>query len=92
MVNNVYRRSFSYTSMLTVDCRIKVHMNVQADKSSVVVKGPFFPKVWEPKVLNPWNNVQRKDSIQQSKESYLLKNQIASNLWDHQENTSNLIY
>jgi hypothetical protein len=29
--------------LLTVDCRIKVHMDLQADKSPVVVKGPFFP-------------------------------------------------
>jgi hypothetical protein len=29
--------------LLTVDCRIKVHMDLQADKSPTVVKGPFFP-------------------------------------------------
>jgi hypothetical protein len=29
--------------VLTVDYRIKVHLDLQADKSSVVVKGPFFP-------------------------------------------------
>jgi hypothetical protein len=29
--------------LLTVDCRIKVHMDLQEDKSPVVVKGPFFP-------------------------------------------------
>jgi hypothetical protein len=29
--------------LLTVDCRIKVHMDLQADKFPVVVKGPFFP-------------------------------------------------
>jgi hypothetical protein len=32
--------------LLTVDYRIKVHLDLQADKSSVVVKGPFFPYVW----------------------------------------------
>jgi hypothetical protein len=26
--------------------RIKVQVNLQADKSYVVVKGPFFPQVW----------------------------------------------
>jgi hypothetical protein len=26
--------------------RIKVQVDLQADKSSIVVKGPFFPKVW----------------------------------------------
>jgi hypothetical protein len=30
-------------SVLMVDCCIKVHLDLQADKSSVVVKGPFFP-------------------------------------------------
>jgi hypothetical protein len=29
--------------MLTVDCRIKVSLDLQVDKSPVVVKGPFFP-------------------------------------------------
>jgi hypothetical protein len=31
--------------MLTVYIRIKVQVDLQADKSSVVVKGPFFPQV-----------------------------------------------
>jgi hypothetical protein len=31
--------------MLTVDIRIKLQVDLQADKSSVVVKGPFFPQV-----------------------------------------------
>jgi hypothetical protein len=29
--------------LLTINMRIKVHLNLQADKSSIVVKGPFFP-------------------------------------------------
>jgi hypothetical protein len=29
--------------VLTVDYRMKVHLDLQADKSSVIVKGPFFP-------------------------------------------------
>jgi hypothetical protein len=32
--------------MLTVYIRIKLQSDLQADKSSVVVKGPFFPHVW----------------------------------------------
>jgi hypothetical protein len=32
-------------SLLTVYIRIKVQVDLQADKSSVVVKGPFFPQV-----------------------------------------------
>jgi hypothetical protein len=31
--------------LLTVYIRIKVQVDLQADNSSVVVKGPFFPKV-----------------------------------------------
>jgi phage protein U len=30
----------------TVYIRIKLQSDLQADKSSVVVKGPFFPQVW----------------------------------------------
>jgi hypothetical protein len=30
---------------LTVNSCIKVRLDLQADKSSVVVKGPFFPQV-----------------------------------------------
>jgi hypothetical protein len=32
--------------LLTVDYRIKVRLDLQEDKSSMVVKGPFFPQVW----------------------------------------------
>jgi hypothetical protein len=32
-------------SLYMVNIRIKVHLDLQADKSSVVVKGPFFPQV-----------------------------------------------
>jgi hypothetical protein len=35
--------------VLTVDYRIKVHMDLQADKSPVVVKRPFFPRVVNPR-------------------------------------------
>jgi hypothetical protein len=31
--------------LLTVDYCIKVRLDLQADKSFVVVKGPFFPQV-----------------------------------------------
>jgi hypothetical protein len=34
---------------LTVYIRIKLHMDLQADKSPVVVKGPFFPRVVNPR-------------------------------------------
>jgi hypothetical protein len=35
--------------LLTVYIRIKVHMDLQADKSPIVVKGPFFPRVVNPR-------------------------------------------
>jgi hypothetical protein len=38
-----------HAPVLTVDYRIKVHMDLQADKSPVVVKGPFFPRVVNPR-------------------------------------------
>jgi hypothetical protein len=37
------------TSLLTVYIRIKLHMDLQADKSPVVFKGPFFPRVVNPR-------------------------------------------
>jgi hypothetical protein len=40
-------------SMLTVNSCIKVRLDLQADKSPVVVKGPFFPRV-----VNPRNRIR----------------------------------
>jgi hypothetical protein len=40
-VNAIY--SFVFLCLLTVDCLIKVRLDLQADKSSIVVKGPFLP-------------------------------------------------
>jgi hypothetical protein len=42
-------RNKGATYLLMVDYRIKVHMDLQADKSTVVVKGPFFPRVVNPR-------------------------------------------
>jgi hypothetical protein len=36
-------------SLLMVDYCIKVHMDLQADKSTVVVKGPFFLPMVNPR-------------------------------------------
>jgi hypothetical protein len=41
----MYIREAFPKQLLTVDCCIKVRLDLQADKSSVVVKGPFFPQV-----------------------------------------------
>jgi hypothetical protein len=35
--------------LLMVDYHTKVHMDLQADKSPIVVKGPFFPQVVNPR-------------------------------------------
>jgi hypothetical protein len=35
--------------MFAVDYRIKVHTDLQADKSPVIVKGPFLPRVVNPR-------------------------------------------
>jgi hypothetical protein len=35
--------------LLTVNSCIKVRLDLQADKSPVVVKGPFFPQVVNPR-------------------------------------------
>jgi hypothetical protein len=36
-------------SLFTVYIRNKLHMDLQADKSLVIVKGPFFPRVVNPR-------------------------------------------
>jgi hypothetical protein len=37
--------------------RIKLQVDLQADKSSVVVKGPFFPRVMNPRYRIRGTNV-----------------------------------
>jgi hypothetical protein len=37
------------SSLLTVDSCIEFRLDLQADKSPVVVKGPFFPRVVNPR-------------------------------------------
>jgi hypothetical protein len=50
--------------LLMVYIRIKLHMDLQADKLIPRrSQGTLLPSSGEPKVSNPWNNVQRKDSI-----------------------------
>jgi hypothetical protein len=49
--------------LLTVNSCIKVRLDLQADKSPVVVKGPFFPRVVNPRYQIRGTNVQCKDSI-----------------------------
>jgi hypothetical protein len=47
-------------SMLTVNSCIKFRLDLQADKSPVVVKGPFFPRVVNPRYRIRGTNVWRK--------------------------------
>jgi hypothetical protein len=44
-------------SLLTANSCIKVRIDLQADKSPVVVKGPFFPRVVNPRYRNRGTNV-----------------------------------
>jgi hypothetical protein len=46
--------------LLTVNSCTKVHLDMQADKSPVVVKGPFFPRVANPRYRIRGTNVRRK--------------------------------
>jgi hypothetical protein len=48
-ISEVLSETKARYALLTVDYRIKVHMDLQADKSPVVVKGPFFPRVVNPR-------------------------------------------
>jgi hypothetical protein len=50
----VYRRC---GRLLTVYNRIKLQVDLQADKSPVVVKGPFFPRVMNPRYQIRGTNV-----------------------------------
>jgi hypothetical protein len=76
--------------LLTVYNRIKLQVDLQADKSSIIVKGPFFPRVMNTRyricgtnVCKSWSN--KVDKLRSSRgETY------ASNLKEHLENESNL--
>jgi hypothetical protein len=55
MVGGWMRRWAS--SLLTVNSCIKVRLDLQADKSPVVVRRPFFPRVVNPRYLIRGTNV-----------------------------------
>jgi hypothetical protein len=54
--DNYWRFSFSAT-LLTVNSCIKVRLDLQAEKSPVVVKGPFFTRVVNPRYRIRGTNV-----------------------------------
>jgi hypothetical protein len=49
--------------LLTVNGCIKVRLDLQADKSPVVVKGPFFPRVVNPRYRIRGTNCDAKDDL-----------------------------
>jgi hypothetical protein len=51
------RLALGPSGLLTVYIRIKVPVDLQADKSPVVVKGPFFPRVVNPRYQIRGTNV-----------------------------------
>jgi hypothetical protein len=48
-VTQLRLRHYHYRILLIVNSCIKVRLHLQADKSPVVVKGPFFPRVVNPR-------------------------------------------
>jgi hypothetical protein len=48
-VELIFEGPHGFAVLLTVNSCIKVRLDLQADKSPVVVKGPFFPRVVNPR-------------------------------------------
>jgi hypothetical protein len=63
------------TTLLTVYIRIKLQVDLQAEKSSVVVKAPSSLRC-EPKVSNPWNNVRCKNQSNKAENFDLQKENL----------------
>jgi hypothetical protein len=86
------RANFQNWRVLTVYIRVKVQMDLQVDKSSVVVKGPFFPRVMNPRYWIRGTNVWCKSwSIKAEKLRSSRGETYASNLKEHHKNESNLL-
>jgi hypothetical protein len=74
--------------VLTVYNRIKLQVDLQADKSPVVVKGPFFPQVVNPRYRIRGTNVcarvdlvrPRNLDLQEVKPMHLILKNIKTNL------------
>jgi hypothetical protein len=75
--------------LLTVYIRIKHQVDLQVDKSPAVVKGPFFPRVMDPRYricgtnvwCKSWSNKAEKFDLQEVKPMHLiLKNIMKTNL------------
>jgi hypothetical protein len=77
---------------LTVYIRIKLQVDLQADKSPIVVKGPFFPQVVNPRYWIRGTNVWCKSWSNKAEKLRSSRSETyASNLKEHLENKSNLL-
>jgi hypothetical protein len=56
-VRRGWLESWPTRTVLTVNSYIKVRLYLQADKSPVIVKGPFFPRVVNPRYRIRGTNV-----------------------------------
>jgi hypothetical protein len=68
---DVFQKSlnaYGFASLLTVNSCIKVRLDLQADKSPVVVKGPFFPRVVNPRYRIRGTNVWSKSWSSKAKQ------------------------
>jgi peptidyl-tRNA hydrolase len=83
---------FPRNGLLTAYNRIKHHMDLQAGKSPVVVKGPFFSRVVDPRYQIRGANVWCKSWSNKSKKLRSSRGETyASNLKEHHKNESNLL-
>jgi hypothetical protein len=75
--------------LLTVYIRIKVRLDWQADKSTIVAKGPFFPQVMNPRYRIRGTMCNARSNLISGK-ALILKRGFASNLLDHHQDSSSL--
>jgi hypothetical protein len=83
------RRDVNPGLLLTVYIRIKVRLDLQADKSTIVAKGPFFPQVMNPRYRIRGTMCNARSNLISGK-ALILKRGFASNLLDHHQDSSSL--
>jgi hypothetical protein len=77
--------------LLTVYSRIKLQVDLQADKSPIVAKGPFFPRVVNPRYQIRGTNVWCKSWSNKAEKLRSSRGETyASNLKEHLKNESKL--
>jgi hypothetical protein len=77
--------------LLTVNSCIKVRLDLQADKSHVVVKGPFFPRVVNPRYRIRGTNVWCKSWSSNAKKLQSSRDETLMHLIKEHKNKSNLL-